>query len=265
MNNFLRDRKSIRDFKNRKIDAKVLEQVKEYCNEIGEEGYKFTLFEDGNKIFKSLRGMGGYSGVMIKSPHYIGVNIKESKKENIIYSAYNMEYLITELTKLNIGSCWISVKDVDLNLKKDIFNIEEGDIDYLLAIGYPAARNPFVSEPTSSRLSVEDIVYNGEIGKTITIDQLEHRGLEDLFYYIRFAPSSYNRQPWRFVLMDDKVILLLAYSEEEQLSFVDAGIIMYYFENLARTIGITSKWTLVDRQDYEDEEWTYRYIGEFKL
>ena len=73
-----------------------------------------------------------------------------------------------------------------------------------------------------------------------------------MFYYIRFAPSSYNNQPWRFVLKDHKVILLLAYSSEEQLNLTDAGIIMYYFESLVNPWD-HNKWKLIDKPDYEDE------------
>ena len=264
MNNFLRNRKSIRNFKNRNIDKDVLDQIRRYCDQTRDRGYRFNLFEDGEKIFKSLEGIGGYAGVMIRSPHYVGVNIDDSKEENIIYGAYNMECLITELTELGLGSCWISLADMDSDLREEIFSTGEGHVSYLLAIGYPAVRNPFVTEPVSPRLGVKDIVYDGEIGKPIDIEKLEQRGLDDLFYYIRFAPSYHNRQPWRFILKDDKVVLLLVHSREEELSLVDAGIIMYYFESLAMTIGITGKWSLIDRADYEDEEISYRYIGELK-
>lgn len=265
MNNFLKDRKSIRDFKNKKISRKTLNQIEEKCNQAAGDGFEFTLLEDGKKIFKSLEGIGGYAGVMIKSPHYIGLNIKAEKKDSIIYSAYNMECLITEFTKMNIGSCWISLKKVDSNVKKDLFRVGEGNVEYLLAIGYAAAKNPFISEPASSRISLDDMVYNKEIGKQITIDELEHRGLNDLFYYIRFAPSSHNKQPWRFLLMDDKVILLLAYCEGDKISYIDAGIIMYYFENLTRVLGITNKWDLIDKPDCEVGEYRYKEIAKIKL
>ena len=268
MNNFLKNRKSIRDFKNKSLDIKTLRNITKKCNELEEEGnggFEFLLFEDGERIFNSLDGIGGYAGVMIKSPHYIGLNTKDKREETIIYGAYYIEKLITELNNLNVGTCWISLKDVDENIKKDLFGTEGGNIDYLLSIGHPAAKNPFIEEPTSSRIGVEDIVFKNEIGKPIGIEELESRGLDDLFYYIRFAPSSYNRQPWRFVLKDDKVILLLSYSSSEELNLADAGIIMYYFENLTKSIGINNKWKLIENHNYEDEKCKYKYIGEFGL
>ncbi len=269
MNNFLRNRKSVRDFKDKKMKDEMLGEIKGYCNqlrgEIAKEGFEFLLFEDGERIYKSLEGIGGYAGVMIKSPHYIGLNIKDNRDESLIYGAYFMENLITKLTDLNIGSCWISLKGVDEKTKKDLFQTTDGNIDYLLAIGHPVPKNPFVGDSTSSRIGVEDIVFKDEIGKSMDLGELESRGLDDLFYYIRFAPSSHNKQPWRFILKDDRVVLLLAHSPEEKPNLADAGIIMYYFENLAQAIGIDNRWNLLDNEDYYDGKIKYKYIGEFGI
>lgn len=269
MNNFLKNRKSVRDFKDKKIRDETLKKIKDYCAQLEEKniqgGFQFILFENGERIYKSLEGIGGYAGVMIKSPHYIALNIKDNREESIIYGAYFMEKLITKLTDLNIGSCWIGLKGVDEDTKKELFQISEGSVDYLLAIGYPVPKNPFVGDSTSSRIGVEDIVFKDEIGKSINLDELESRGLDDLFYYIRFSPSSHNKQPWRFILKDDRVILLLAYSPDEKPNLADAGIIMYYFENLAKAIGIDNKWKLLNNPDYDDGEMKYKYIGEFGI
>lgn len=269
MNNFLKNRKSIRDFKDKNIKDGTLREIKDYCGQLEEEkiqdGFQFLLFEDGDKIYKSLKGIGGYAGVMIKSPHYIALNIQDSREKSIIYGAYFMEKLITKLTDLNIGSCWIGLKGIDEDTKKELFQITEGNVDYLLAIGYPVPKNPFVGDSTSSRIGVEDIVFKDEIGKPISLDELESRGLDDLFYYIRFAPSSYNKQPWRFILKDDRVVLLLAHSPEEKPNLADAGIIMYYFESLAQAIGIDNRWNLLDNEDYYDGKIKYKYIGEFGI
>lgn len=269
MNNFLKDRKSVRDFKNKRVKKDLLEEIKSYFKEFEEDesgiGFEFVLYEDGKKVFESLSGIGGYAGVMIESPHYIGLKLLDGSKNSEIYGAYYMEKLITKLTNLNLGSCWISLAGVDPKIKEILFDLEDEGMDYLLAIGHPARKNPFKSEATSSRLGVDDIVFDGEIGNPIDLDELEYRGLDDLFYYIRFAPSGYNSQPWRFILEEDKLSLLLAYSAEDELNLTDAGIIMYYFENLVKALGIENSWELVNKSDIVDGNWRYRYIGEYNL
>lgn len=269
MSNFLKDRKSIRDYKKKKLDEKARENLlaifKELEREVNNNYFEFILFEDGYKIYGSLDGIAGYSGVMIESPHYIGIRLKEVTEESIIQASYYTEKLMTKLTKLNLGSCWISVKDVNKNIKANILGDENKNIGYLVALGYPKARNPFAQETTSSRHGLEYFVFKDQIGKVISLEELENRGLDDLFYYIRFAPSNYNKQPWRFVLEDDKVVLLLEYSEDSKTDLMDTGIIMYYFEVLAEVIGLNNKWKNVSAPDIEYGGHKYKTIGEFYL
>jgi nitroreductase len=268
MTNFLKNRRSVREFKNKKVDVKVLEKIDEYLKELenqeGSRSILFNIYKNGEDIYRSLKGIGGYSGVMIESPHYIGMELVNNEERVAIYSSYYMEKLITKLNDLGIATCWISLMDVDGNKKKNILGSTIGQTNYLLAIGYPKPKNPFINEAFSERLGIEEIVFNEEIEKPIDVEELEAMGLSDLFYYVRFAPSAYNKQPWRFLVERDKVTLLLAYSKEEDLNLADAGIIMYYFEALASSIGINSKWELINGV-HKTKECYYKYIGEFNL
>ena len=269
MSNLLKNRKSTRDFKKKDIDNKSLNRLLEILKEIEEEAgnkhFNFVLFQDGNNVSKLLDGIAGYSGVMIKSPHYIGIKLKEVTKESLIVASYYSEKMIGRFSQLNLGSCWVDVKNVDEDIKSVAFGDENKDIGYVIAIGYPKAKNPFLQEPISERDSVENIVFKEELGSKISFEELASRGLDDLFYYIRYAPSSYNKQPWKFVLKKDKVTLYLEVLEEGKVNFMDAGIIMYYFEALASTIGINGKWSLIDAPDEEYNNNSYRPIGEYKV
>lgn len=269
MINFLKNRRSIREYKNKKIgeDTKkqVIKVIDELQEEYGNKHFEFILFEDGDRIFKLLDGLAGYSGVMIESPHYIGIRLNNMNTDSIINSSFYGEKLMTKLGDLNLGSCWVRVKDVDESVKSNAFGEENKDMDYIIAFGYPKAKNPLIQEPYSSRLSIQEIVFNQKLGQLIDIEELEKRGLDDLFYYVRFAPSNYNKQPWRFILKEDKVVLLLEVEEENKEIFIDGGIIMYYFAELAKTIGINKKWKLLDSSYIEHEGKKYLPIGEYQL
>lgn len=268
MSNFLKNRKSIRDFKEKNVDKKVLEELMDYGRKLesntANNNFKFILVEDGKLVYKALSGKGGYAGVMIKSPHYIALEFLDESDECIINASYAMESLITKASELNLGSCWINIVDVEEDIKKVLFELKNGKVDYLLAIGYPVAKNPFGQEGESCRLAIEEIVYKDEIGNKIDMDELENRGLSDLFYYIRFAPSSYNNQPWRFILKDDRVVLTLM-CNDNKYNLVDAGIIMYYFENMAKSIGVNGSWKLLHDEDCEVDKVLYKFIGEFYI
>lgn len=266
MTNFLSSRKSIREYKKKSVNLELLEDIQKYLNLLEKEAgnIEFRLYENGSRIYNGLKGIGGYSGVMIESPHYIGLNLKNKEDSTLIFGAYYMEKLITKLHSMGLGTCWISIENVDRKLKEELFGDISGEINYLLAFGYPKPRNPFINEPFSHRIGVDELVFNNKIGEPISDKELENRGLDDLFYYVRFAPSMLNKQPWRFILKEDKVILLIKYKDGEVPNLIDAGIIMYYFEELSKTIGLSNKWTLIEGEEKVGDE-NYKYIGEFKL
>lgn len=268
MTSFLKNRKSVREFKRKRVDVTILEKVEQYLNVLKKEestgNVKFDLYENGDNLYKSLEGIGGYAGVMIQSPHYISFGVMNDDEKNTIYGAYFMEKLISKLNELGLDTCWISIDDIKQVDKDNALGNKKETINYLLAIGYSKPKNPFVNESFSERIGVDELVFSNSVGNPSNLEELENRGLSDLFYYIRFAPSARNKQPWRFLLEDNKVILLLEKIKGEELDLVDAGIMMYYFENLAGSIGVNSKWDLFD-EDYKGKDPNYKYIGEFKL
>lgn len=269
MGNFLRNRKSIRDFKSKKVEFEKLEEIaqdlKVLQNEEGSDNFALRLYEKGDVLIHTLTGKAGYAGVMIDAPHYIALDFLNDFDSTLIYGAYNMEKMISNLNKKGLSTCWISLDNVDDNFKKVVFGESTNNIKYLLAFGYQKPQPPYSEEPFSVKLGIEDFVFSDEIEKEIDTDKLENMGLMDLFYYIRFAPSTKNLQPWRFILKDTTVELLLAYEEWNRHLFVDAGVIMYYFEEMTKSLGISNKWQLLDGNIYEGEKYKYKSIAVYQL
>lgn len=269
MGNFLRNRKSIRDFKSTKVEFEILEEIKQDLkvlqNEESEENFAFRLYENGNNLIEALSGKAGYAGVMIDAPHYIALDFLNDFDSSLIYGAYNMERMITTLNKKGLSTCWITLENLDESFKKEVFGESTKDIKYILAFGYQKPQPPFSEEPYSVKLGIEDFVFSDKIEKEIDTDKLDAMGLMDLFYYIRFAPSRRNLQPWRFILKDTTIELLLAYEEWDRYLFMDAGVIMYYFEQMTKSLGISNKWQLIDGEIYEGEKYKYKSIAVYQL
>lgn len=271
MNNFLRDRRSFREFRNKTVKDEILNKVVEAIDETLQEAeiasinMGMTLHKDGDSIFKELENIGGYSGVMIKSPHYIGIEINDKEEYTEIYAAYYAEKLITKINTIGLEVCWLTITHVDQDKKLDALGSKGKNAEYLLAIGYPPRKNPFTKEVApSARLGVEEIVFQDRVENPIDMNVLDERSIDDLFYYVRFAPSSRNSQPWRFLLKNNKVILLMSYCDESDISLIDAGVMMYYFETMARSIGINHSWKLVDGEE-KGKTLKYKYIAEFEI
>lgn len=94
----------------------------------------------------------------------------------------------------------------------------------------------------------------------INFETLENYGVFDVFSSVRFAPSHKNFQPWRFVLKGSVVEAYMVKSDEDTRSLIDMGVILFYMEEMLKTIDIEKKWTI----DLKDAG-KYYYIGSFTL
>ena len=262
MTNFLQKRKSVRNFKTDTVPRDALENIKLLMDEMGtnESGISFSLYENGKIVAEGLRGKAGYAGVMIEAPHYIALDIDGDKPLNILKGGYCLEKLNTKIVDLDIDTCWITVDSVDADTKRAIFGENGTGIDYLIALGYGQKKKLFDPEVTSSRLNVEEIVFADTIGNPISIETLENYGVFDVFSSVRYAPSHKNFQPWRFVLKGAEVDAYMVKSDEDNRSLIDMGVILFYMEEMLKTIGINKKWTI----DLKDAD-KYYYIGSFTL
>merc|ERR1711916_35964 len=69
-------------------------------------GVDFMFMENGEDVAKNLTGIAGYNGVMIEAPHYLVVMATEGENGHKV-AGYAGEWLILNLTKEEIGTCWL--------------------------------------------------------------------------------------------------------------------------------------------------------------
>lgn len=262
INNFLKSRTSIRDFKKKNVDPKssqdIIQLLAEYNSDIDLVDYLWI--EDGENLANALEGKAGYGGTMIHAPSYIAMHTKDESPQAYIRGAYYLEKLITTLQDFNLGSCWITVNELTVDERRNLFGIDSGNVLYLIGVGYPLAQAPIGEVKYSSRLSVEDLVFYKNLDQPMDLDRLEQMGMDDLFYYLRYAPSAKNKQPWRFVI-DGAQVKLYIVDLTQSREYVEVGIVMYYFEEMAKKLRMKIKWEL----DIQDLEGPYTYIGKTSI
>ncbi|WP_129600623.1 nitroreductase family protein [Anaerophilus nitritogenes] len=237
------DMRSIRDYKNEPVDRNLINQV----IQIGEQGKKlkdeeaYILFlENGEEWCNKLSGKVGYFGNIIEAPHYIVMvsNEFEGFMEN---TGYIMENMRMKAWELGLGTCWLHIED-EQELKK-ILNIENR-ITGVIAIGYQY-KGIFKKDKSkkSERFGVEELVYNKAWGEEISLEELQQRGFANVLYYAKFAPSWGNQQRWRFIIDQDKIVLVIESNKDEK-SNIDAGIMMLYLEKAAYEENIQGNWEI---------------------
>ncbi|MGV8905103.1 MAG: nitroreductase family protein [Acetobacterium sp.] len=276
---------STRDFLETGLEERDITDIKNYLNEVNiaigkEKGFSFVFIENGFNVYKELEGSGGYSGLMIKSPHYIGLRIEKTDHEIEFYGAFYMQSIIKKLYELNIGSCWITLQSLPLDKIQKLMNGQPGTIQYLLAIGQAQEKpkpNKAILNRTSkydqdpyglaiinteaTRLSVVDTVYLHEFGKVASFADMKSRSVLDLLYYVRNSPSYQNSQPCRLILKDGYMELAIINPENER-NYTDAGIMMYILQGLAKELGFPSKWHFINDESDNKE---YKLVAHFDL
>lgn len=279
----IKDRRSVREYKDKKVDKHIIQDILETLK--SKKGLRdsikigFEFIEEGEEVYRNLDGIVGYFGKVIKAPHYIYIvsDIKDGYLEN---SGYLGEKLVLKATDLGLGTCWIEITE-DIGKVKEILKVEEDkDLIGLLAIGYPRRETKvggmyntrgksispltefgypnidvqYSEQPVSGRVSVEDIVYLNNWGERAKVEDLEHRGMAEAFYHMRLAPSWGNRQPWKFIIDGDKIVLTLCKDDRvsEKVARIEAGIAMLYFELIIHQIGIPGQWILEKPEKHYD-------------
>ena len=260
---FLKSRTSTRDFKEMDLEADVLEKIDKIIDseiiKLGKDDLAFIIQTDGPSVYKALDGLAGYRGVMIDAPVYLALNTLNDNPASLVKGAYGVEALITEFNQMGLGTCWITVSDVEKNNKKSIFNYDKGEVNLLLAIGYPVDET-VREHKFDDRKGIGEFVFLDKLGKKATNEDLEQRGLDELSSYARFAPSAFNAQPWRFVIVDDLIKLYIE-DYKGNVNLLDAGIIMYYIDKLGESISMGSDWEI--EPEINDDK--YVYIASKKL
>ena len=66
-------------------------------------------------------------------------------------------------------------------------------------------------------------------------------------------------------MKDTAIELFIVYEKWDRYLLMDAGVIMYYFEELVKTLGIKNKWQLIDGSIQETERHNYKSIAVYQL
>ena len=257
------DGKSVREFKNRSIENKYFNEITSYIKNskklLPEINVEVKIF-DNKDCYEKLKHIAGYNGHMIEAPSY-AVILSDVKKGYIENSGYIGERLILKARDLEIDSCWITFNDSDA-IKEKLDISSDKEVTAIIALGYENNKNT-KNKSGSERLDVEKIVYMDEWGTNTSVAELEERGLLDAFSYARMAPSTLNRQPWRFIIDGENIILAVKkddFTSDYERS-IDAGIAMLYFGLIIDTTLFDLKWNIDNTdKDYKIPD-DYEIIG----
>lgn len=248
-------RQSIRLYSAEKLSHTTLTAIVEAGQKappISEASLEIRLVVNGAMIEEGLGGILGAYGKVIKAPHFAVVAGYEAP-HYLLDAGYRFEHLILEATRLGIGTCWIGGMFAEPRLRHHLELPAKTKIIAITPLGFQASgsiksglgkviRSAFGS---TKRKPISELFFweteGTPLPATITDNAFLMRWLES----IRRAPSWANKQPWRFILRTNRILM---YKKDRQLKegkdyhLVDCGIAMAHLDLAGRALGFPGHW-----------------------
>ncbi|MGM0420381.1 MAG: nitroreductase family protein [Bacillota bacterium] len=224
-------RESRRKFKSRPLPQEQIDMLKARGDKIEEicPAVKIEIKSEGfERVSKNIFGLYG----LISGAWSYGVVIADTSCNNYQEQAgYGGEILVLSAEAAGIDSCWIGGFYDREALMKEV-DIREGqEIMAIIALGQAKAKTT-ISEKVVKLVSGSK--KRKELDELCLPEFKEEwpEWIKTAVKAARLAPSAVNRQPWRFKVEDDTLILLAA-AEEDKGSvspLLDCGIALAHLE-----------------------------------
>lgn len=224
-------RKSIRSFYQERIDWEVIEDILRFANSLPmlSSGIKVEF-----KLVSNIESNQGFNGPFsIKAPYYICLS-SEKKEDYLLNAGYMMQQLNLYIETKELGTCYLGAASPGFGLKSTM------KFDYIIALAFGKSKEPLYRDALLARRSPENelVVYKEDVSSDI------HKLLEAA----RLAPSSYNSQPWRFVVYKNRIHIFAKKKPWfakplEKLKMLDMGIMLANMQIAAEELWVEVKLT----------------------
>ncbi len=238
-------RRSRRRFSRRDVEPAAIDALQTFCQTFQlSPGVRVTLIEGGADVYTGIldRRVGAY-GRVEGAPWTAAFVGPEGSEVEVGYVG---EAFILEATRLGLGTCWVAGM-FDRKTVEPLASLRTGEqVVAVTPVGHPVERKQIMERMMSAavrsaaRRQVEEIAPGLKRGFGP-----DHEAWPDwavtAVEAARLAPSGANRQPWRFHLRDDSLVMSRA-EEVYWTAPIDFGIAMLHVELGAGHQGICGAW-----------------------
>ena len=217
--------------------AQLMDGFSPMCN-----GARAVLLEDGAE--EILCGFLGAFG-RIRGADMLLVLIGEASYPNHEVSVgFLGEGIILHATSLGLGTCWVSGT---YSRRAVEARVKLGDSEKVMAvspIGF--AKRPKQGVGERAVEASKELHWRKPLGSMIRGLPVKDfpPGYSEVLEAARLAPSAVNRQPWRFTVESDGIVVSAARFELLPMAArrLDCGISMLHLDMAARVKGIRGEW-----------------------
>jgi nitroreductase len=226
----------------RPVSPEIISALRQTCLEFRPfpEARVELVTDSPDKVFKGL--LGNYGGVK-GAPAYLAFvgNVQSPMVQEAI--GYTGEGLILEANSYGLGTCWVSAM-FHQELAGAAARVQSGErVLAVSPIGYPSESSPFSEKIQTGFGRSHNRKPISEMASGIPENDWPE-WMRTALEAARLAPSAYNRQPWRFKVETDSILV----SVEEKIADrgtskrLECGIAMQHIELGAMKSGKRGKW-----------------------
>jgi nitroreductase len=242
-------RVSTRSYDNRSVEPNLLQQLltlSKTTDRLVDIPLRAELISGVERTRRVLTYMIGSYGLVLTPPHLLVGVIPPDDATARVDLGYVLEQVVLEASRLELGTCWIT-GSYDAERAGNAVGLGDGEeAAAIIALGYPSrAVWGRVHTSTLRRLAgghkrkpLADIVFSGRWGEPWSNDGADP-ALTSILEHARLAPSAVNRQPWRFIVRPEDIVLALVRPQP-----IDAGIVMAHISLAAEALGRQGRWEM---------------------
>jgi nitroreductase len=243
----IQQRASVRRYTDRLVEPALLEQLlalSDAADHLTDVPPRITLLNGVERTRHVLTYMIGSYGLVQNTPHLLVGVLSEESALARLDMGYVLEQVVLEATKLGLSSCWIT-GSYDAQQAGDAVGLAPGEVAAAVcALGYPDEGHwgRFHSSTVRrlagghQRKPLTHIVFSERWEEPWSPDGADP-ALVATLEHARLAPSASNRQPWRFIVRADDVVLALT-----RPAPIDGGIVMAHFALASAALGHEGAW-----------------------
>ncbi len=236
--NAIETRQSRRKYKSKPIDQSQIETLRETVKSIEEEVPSAKIIIKPEGFERIIKNIFGFYGLISGAWSYAVILADQSDKNYQVQAGYAGELLVLKATSMDIDTCWIGGFYNTEKIEKELEMNSNYEIMSVISLG-EAKDKKTISEKlmkkvtgSTKRKNLSELCYPD-------FDEDWPGWIKAAINAARQAPSAVNRQPWRFKVEENKILL---YSSTEKDTggvspYLDCGIALLHLELGARNAG----------------------------
>ncbi len=180
-------RKSVRHYKLEELSPEALEELRAFIDHLEPLFPEIKVKIDILENIKEKEKLKGF--LVPNAPYYLAI-YSEKKEKHDLNAGYIMQQISLYLTSRGIGSCFAG-------MAKPPKKTEEEELRFVIGMAFGKAKGECIRHDyDAKRLSMNELCVFKEQPKTWVKEILEAA---------RLSPSSFNSQPWRFVVYENRI------------------------------------------------------------